>query len=171
MGISTGSLKTNSNFNRVLTIQWGFQENPYNSIGMVSIVSLKFNSDFNRVLNCVGDDGQARFNFPHPGALDGVHSRSKPIMRMDSMSFAYPTDAKEQLILRDVTVRLTQVIPSPQPPLAPINKCAIFAYWVNISLSDNILLGIELMAVSTQNQCENFEYFVAQIYVKKQGFP
>jgi hypothetical protein len=138
---------------------------------MVSIVSLKFNSDFNRVLNCIGDDGQARFNFPHPGALDGVHSRSKPIMRMDSMSFAYPTDAKEQLILRDVTVRLTQVIPSPQPPLAPINKCAIFAYWVNISLSDNILLGIELMAVSTQNQCENFEYFVAQIYVKKQGFP
>jgi hypothetical protein len=55
----------------------------------------------------IGGDGEARFNFPHPGALDGVHSRSKPIMRMDSMSFAYP--GCDQLILKDVTVRLTQV--------------------------------------------------------------
>ena len=32
-----------------------------------------------------------RFVFPEPGALEGVKSRSKVILRMNNVSFTYPT--------------------------------------------------------------------------------
>ena len=34
-----------------------------------------------------------KFVFPEPGALEGVKSRSKVILRMNNVSFTYPTKA------------------------------------------------------------------------------
>ena len=35
-----------------------------------------------------------KFVFPEPGALEGVKSRSKVILRMNNVSFTYPTKDK-----------------------------------------------------------------------------
>ena len=39
-----------------------------------------------------------RFVFPEPGALEGVKSRSKVILRMNNVSFTHPTKAKPTIM-------------------------------------------------------------------------
>merc|ERR1712139_396722 len=48
-----------------------------------------------------------RFTFPEPGALDGVKSRSKVILRMNNVDFKYPT--KEKPTIMDVSLTVSQV--------------------------------------------------------------
>ena len=43
-----------------------------------------------------------RFVFPEPGALEGVKSRSKVILRMNNVSFTYPT--KDKPTIMDVSL-------------------------------------------------------------------
>ena len=45
-----------------------------------------------------------RFVFPEPGALEGVKSRSKVILRMNNVSFTYPT--KDKPTIMDVSLSL-----------------------------------------------------------------
>jgi elongation factor 3 len=48
-----------------------------------------------------------RFVFPEPGAMEGVKSRSKVILRMNNVSFTYPTKDKPTIV--DVSLTVSQV--------------------------------------------------------------
>merc|ERR1712217_320330 len=48
-----------------------------------------------------------RFTFPEPGALEGVKSRSKVILRMNNVDFKYPT--KDKPTIMDVSLTVSQV--------------------------------------------------------------
>jgi elongation factor 3 len=48
-----------------------------------------------------------RFTFPEPGAMEGVKSRSKVILRMDKVTFQYPT--KDKPTIMDVSLTVSQV--------------------------------------------------------------
>merc|ERR1719206_1655560 len=48
-----------------------------------------------------------RFTFPEPGAMEGVKSRSKVILRMNNVSFTYPT--KDKPTIMDVNLTVSQV--------------------------------------------------------------
>ncbi|CAK9004790.1 unnamed protein product [Durusdinium trenchii] len=48
-----------------------------------------------------------KFVFPEPGPLEGVKSRSKVILRMNNVSFTYPT--KEKPTIMDVSLTVSQV--------------------------------------------------------------
>merc|ERR1711957_254989 len=48
-----------------------------------------------------------KFVFPEPGAMEGVKSRSKVILRMDNVTFTYPT--KDKPTIMDVSLTLSQV--------------------------------------------------------------
>merc|ERR1711981_1413912 len=48
-----------------------------------------------------------KFTFPDPGALEGVKSRSKVILRMNSVTFQYPT--KDKPTIMDVSLTVSQV--------------------------------------------------------------
>merc|ERR1712013_952183 len=48
-----------------------------------------------------------RFTFPEPGAMEGVKSRSKVILRMNNVSFTYPT--KDKPTIMDVSLTVSQV--------------------------------------------------------------
>ena len=61
----------------------------------------------------VTEDGELVFNFPNPGPLDGVSSRSKPVMRMDELSFAYP--GSDELVAAPARPPIG-VAPRPSPP-------------------------------------------------------
>merc|ERR1712078_84250 len=47
------------------------------------------------------------FNFPVPGPLEGVKSRTKVILRMNNVTFTYPT--KEKPTIFDVNLTVSQV--------------------------------------------------------------
>merc|ERR1711870_61017 len=48
-----------------------------------------------------------KFSFPEPGALEGVKSRSKVILRMTNVTFQYPT--KDKPTIFDVNLTVSQV--------------------------------------------------------------
>merc|ERR1712190_25076 len=48
-----------------------------------------------------------KFTFPEPGAMEGVKSRSKVILRMDNVTFQYPT--KDKPTIMDVSLTVSQV--------------------------------------------------------------
>merc|ERR1712187_625368 len=48
-----------------------------------------------------------RFTFPEPGALEGVKSRSKVVLRMNNVTFQYPT--KDKPTIMDVNLTVSQV--------------------------------------------------------------
>jgi elongation factor 3 len=48
-----------------------------------------------------------RFTFPLPGAMEGVKSRSKAILRMNDVAFQYPT--KDKPTITDVSLTVSQV--------------------------------------------------------------
>merc|ERR1711988_337848 len=48
-----------------------------------------------------------KFTFPEPGAMEGVKSRSKVILRMNNVYFTYPT--KEKPTIMDVSLTVSQV--------------------------------------------------------------
>merc|ERR1712003_229002 len=48
-----------------------------------------------------------KFVFPEPGAMEGVKSRSKVILRMDKVTFQYPT--KDKPTIMDVNLTVSQV--------------------------------------------------------------
>merc|ERR1712045_1096687 len=48
-----------------------------------------------------------KFVFPMPGAMEGVKSRSKVILRMDKVTFQYPT--KDKPTIMDVSLTVSQV--------------------------------------------------------------
>jgi len=48
-----------------------------------------------------------KFVFPEPGAMEGVKSRSKVILRMDKVTFQYPT--KDKPTVMDVSLTVSQV--------------------------------------------------------------
>merc|ERR1739844_189248 len=48
-----------------------------------------------------------KFVFPEPGAMEGDESRSKVILRMDKVSFQYPT--KDKPTIMDVSLAVSQV--------------------------------------------------------------
>merc|ERR1712056_53197 len=48
-----------------------------------------------------------KFSFPEPGAMEGVKSRSKVILRMNNVSFQYPT--KDKPTIMDVKLTVSQV--------------------------------------------------------------
>merc|ERR1719190_350991 len=48
-----------------------------------------------------------KFTFPEPGAMEGVKSRSKVILRMDRVTFQYPT--KDKPTIMDVNLTVSQV--------------------------------------------------------------
>jgi len=48
-----------------------------------------------------------KFVFPEPGAMEGVKSRSKVILRMDKVTFQYPT--KDKPTIMDVSLTVSQV--------------------------------------------------------------
>jgi len=48
-----------------------------------------------------------KFVFPEPGAMEGVKSRSKTILRMDKVTFQYPT--KDKPTIMDVSLTVSQV--------------------------------------------------------------
>merc|ERR1711871_520561 len=50
---------------------------------------------------------QMRFTFPMPGPLEGVKSRTKIILRMNNVTFTYPT--KEKPTIMDVNLTVSQV--------------------------------------------------------------
>jgi ABC-type molybdenum transport system ATPase subunit/photorepair protein PhrA len=45
-----------------------------------------------------------KFTFPEPGAMEGVKSRSKVILRMNNVSFTYPTKDKPTVVDLNLTV-------------------------------------------------------------------
>jgi hypothetical protein len=49
-----------------------------------------------------------KFVFPEPGPMEGVKSRSKTILRMNSVSFTYPTKDKPTIV--DVNLTVSQVV-------------------------------------------------------------
>merc|ERR1711939_1068331 len=48
-----------------------------------------------------------KFAFPEPGAMEGVKSRSKVVLRMNNVTFTYPT--KEKPTIMDVSLTVSQV--------------------------------------------------------------
>merc|ERR1739848_275198 len=52
-------------------------------------------------------NGTMAFNFPVPGPLEGVKSRTKVILRMNNVTFTYPT--KEKPTIFDVNLTVSQV--------------------------------------------------------------
>merc|ERR1711939_627303 len=50
---------------------------------------------------------QMRFTFPTPGPLEGVKSRTKIILRMNNVTFTYPT--KEKPTIMDINLTVSQV--------------------------------------------------------------
>merc|ERR1711953_1282761 len=48
-----------------------------------------------------------KFTFPEPGAMEGVKSRSKVILRMNNVTFTYPTKTKPTIM--DVSLTVSQV--------------------------------------------------------------
>merc|ERR1711871_813493 len=50
---------------------------------------------------------QMRFTFPMPGPLEGVKSRTKIILRMNNVTFTYPT--KEKPTIMDINLTVSQV--------------------------------------------------------------
>merc|ERR1719359_1732649 len=48
-----------------------------------------------------------KFTFPTPGAMEGVKSRSKVVLRMDKVTFQYPT--KDKPTVMDVSLTVSQV--------------------------------------------------------------
>merc|ERR1712048_869527 len=48
-----------------------------------------------------------RFTFPEPGPMEGVKSRSKVVLRMNNVSFTYPT--KDKPTIMDVNLTVSQV--------------------------------------------------------------
>lgn len=48
-----------------------------------------------------------KFTFPEPGAMEGVKSRSKVILRMSSVTFTYPTKDKPTIV--DINLTVSQV--------------------------------------------------------------
>merc|ERR1711990_245159 len=48
-----------------------------------------------------------RFIFPEPGAMEGVKSRSKVVLRMNNVTFQYPT--KDKPTIMDVSLTVSQV--------------------------------------------------------------
>merc|ERR1712039_961752 len=48
-----------------------------------------------------------KFTFPEPGAMEGVKSRSKVILRMTNVTFQYPTKDKPTIL--DVNLTVSQV--------------------------------------------------------------
>merc|ERR1712176_339673 len=52
-------------------------------------------------------DETMKFAFPEPGPLEGVKSRSKVILRMNNVSFTYPT--KDKPTIMDVSLTVSQV--------------------------------------------------------------
>merc|ERR1719446_1499203 len=50
---------------------------------------------------------QMRFSFPTPGPLEGVKSRTKIILRMNNVTFTYPT--KDKPTIMDVNLTVSQV--------------------------------------------------------------
>jgi elongation factor 3 len=48
-----------------------------------------------------------KFQFPEPGSMEGVKSRSKVVLRMNSVTFQYPT--KETPTIMDVSLTVSQV--------------------------------------------------------------
>merc|ERR1712151_1465761 len=48
-----------------------------------------------------------RFTFPEPGAMEGVKSRSKVVLRMNNVTFQYPT--KDKPTIMDVSLTVSQV--------------------------------------------------------------
>merc|ERR1711937_506902 len=48
-----------------------------------------------------------KFTFPEPGAMEGVKSRSKTILRMNNVTFQYPT--KDKPTIYDVNLTVSQV--------------------------------------------------------------
>merc|ERR1712025_722548 len=48
-----------------------------------------------------------KFSFPEPGAMEGVKSRSKVVLRMNNVSFQYPT--KDAPTIIDVSLTVSQV--------------------------------------------------------------
>merc|ERR1712190_216740 len=48
-----------------------------------------------------------KFTFPEPGSMEGVKSRSKVILRMDNVTFQYPT--KDKPTIMDVSLTVSQV--------------------------------------------------------------
>merc|ERR1712070_1245195 len=47
-----------------------------------------------------------KFTFPEPGALEGVKSRSKVVLRMNNVTFQYPT--KDKPTIKDVSLTVSQ---------------------------------------------------------------
>merc|ERR1712019_17331 len=52
-------------------------------------------------------DEVMKFTFPEPGAMEGVKSRSKVILRMNNITFQYPT--KDKPTIMDVNLTVSQV--------------------------------------------------------------
>merc|ERR1712216_947237 len=50
---------------------------------------------------------QMKFTFPEPGAMEGVKSRTKIILRMNNVTFTYPT--KEKPTIMDINLTVSQV--------------------------------------------------------------
>merc|ERR1719169_72835 len=48
-----------------------------------------------------------KFNFPEPGPMEGVKSRSKVVLRMNNVTFQYPT--KDKPTIMDVSLTVSQV--------------------------------------------------------------
>merc|ERR1711979_136706 len=48
-----------------------------------------------------------KFTFPEPGAMEGVKSRSKVVLRMNNVTFTYPT--KDKPTIMDVSLTVSQV--------------------------------------------------------------
>jgi len=48
-----------------------------------------------------------KFSFPEPGAMEGVKSRSKVVLRMNNVTFQYPTKVKPTIM--DVSLTVSQV--------------------------------------------------------------
>merc|ERR1712157_225668 len=48
-----------------------------------------------------------KFTFPEPGAMEGVKSRSKVVLRMNNVTFTYPTKDKPTIV--DVSLTVSQV--------------------------------------------------------------
>merc|ERR1719436_2381414 len=48
-----------------------------------------------------------KFTFPEPGAMEGVKSRSKVVLRMNNVTFQYPTKVKRSIM--DVSLTVSQV--------------------------------------------------------------
>ena len=48
-----------------------------------------------------------KFTFPEPGSMEGVKSRSKVVLRMNNVTFQYPT--KDKPTIMDVSLTVSQV--------------------------------------------------------------